>query len=70
MRISDISVSRTHSFIRYINGKFTIFDNNSKFGTLIKMNNNLDINNEKKAVQIGRTVLTLAIKLGSVKGGN
>ncbi|KAL4452983.1 hypothetical protein ABPG73_000909 [Tetrahymena malaccensis] len=70
VRISDISVSRTHSMIKYKDGKFTIFDNNSKFGTLIKINENLDIVSDKKAVQIGRTVITFAQKMGSVGGGN
>ena len=37
IRISDISVSRFHAFIKYENNNFLIFDNNSKFGTLIKM---------------------------------
>ncbi|EGR29443.1 hypothetical protein IMG5_155500 [Ichthyophthirius multifiliis] len=62
VRISDISVSRTHSMIKYINNQFLIIDNNSKFGTLIKLKNNIEINQEKKAVQIGRTVITFVLK--------
>ena len=33
LRVSDISVSRFHAYIKNINYKFYIFDNNSKFGT-------------------------------------
>lgn len=50
VRISDISVSRTHSMISYKEGRFVIIDNNSKFGTLIKINEPLDIGADKKAV--------------------
>ena len=34
IRITDISVSRFHSMIKYYKGNFYIEDNNSKFGTL------------------------------------
>lgn len=37
IRISDISVSRLHAFIKYEDGNFVILDNNSKFGTLVKL---------------------------------
>jgi len=43
IRISDISVSRLHAFIKYQHGKFLITDNNSKFGTLIKLNKKFPI---------------------------
>lgn len=39
-----------------------ILDNNSKFGTLIKLQKDLQIRTEKVAVQIGRTVVTCAVK--------
>ena len=35
IRISDISVSRLHAYIKYENGQFLLTDNNSKFGTLV-----------------------------------
>jgi pSer/pThr/pTyr-binding forkhead associated (FHA) protein len=35
IRIADISVSRIHAKIQLVNGKFLLFDNNSKFGTLV-----------------------------------
>ncbi len=39
VRINDISVSRSHSTIKYNNGNYSIEDNNSKFGTLILQQN-------------------------------
>jgi pSer/pThr/pTyr-binding forkhead associated (FHA) protein len=44
IRISDISVSRCHAIIRYVDKKFYIEDNNSKFGTLIGFNAPILIN--------------------------
>jgi len=35
IRISDISVSRLHAFISYVDNKYILTDNNSKFGTLV-----------------------------------
>ena len=37
IRISDISVSRFHAFMKYSDNVFKIVDNNSKFGTLVKL---------------------------------
>ena len=37
MKIADISVSRTHSFIKVRDGKIVVEDNGSKFGTLVKI---------------------------------
>lgn len=39
-----------------------ITDNNSKFGTLVLLKEPIMVNEEKIAVQIGRTVLTFALK--------
>ena len=50
LRISDISVSRVHSHLKFIDGKFLIFDNDSKFGTLILLNDNYPIRMDKAAV--------------------
>ncbi len=36
IRITDISVSRNHANIKYVNGSFYLFDNKSKFGTLVR----------------------------------
>lgn len=62
LRISDISVSRIHAFLRYINGEFKIYDNESKFGTLILLNDDYEITRDKAAIQIGRTVFTFVMK--------
>lgn len=39
-----------------------IFDNNSKFGTLIKIQDSIPITESKTAVQVGRTVIICALK--------
>lgn len=62
LRISDISVSRLHAYIRFEKGQFMLYDNNSKFGTLVLMQEPYQITNEKIGVQIGRTVISLALK--------
>lgn len=36
IRITDISVSRNHAQIKNVGNSFYVFDNKSKFGTLIK----------------------------------
>lgn len=64
IRITDISVSRKHAFIRTINDQFFIFDNNSKFGTLVREESlNFEIKKEfeRKAIQIGRTILEFQV---------
>jgi pSer/pThr/pTyr-binding forkhead associated (FHA) protein len=70
IRITDISVSREHAHIKYENDRFLVLDNNSKFGTLIKLQKDLQIKVEKVAVQIGRTVVTCAIKFDEVPISN
>lgn len=62
MRVSDISVSRIHAHIKFTDNKFLIFDNDSKFGTLILLNENYKIKYDKAAVQVGRTVFTFVMK--------
>jgi len=43
MKIADISVSRCHSYLRIRDKKLFIEDNNSKFGTLVKINKPMEI---------------------------
>lgn len=64
LRISDISVSRVHAMLQYEKdrGEFLIVDNESKFGTLILLNKDYKIKNDKAAIQIGRTVFTFILK--------
>ena len=47
MKIADISVSRTHSFIKIRDGKIVVEDNGSKFGTLVKIQRPVDLLNVK-----------------------
>lgn len=62
LRISDISVSRIHAFLRFNDRKFSLFDNDSKFGTLILLERDYPVRVEKAAIQIGRTVFTFVVK--------
>lgn len=62
LRISDISVSRIHAFLRFNDKKFSLFDNDSKFGTLILLDKDYPVRSEKAAIQIGRTVFTFVVK--------
>jgi hypothetical protein len=63
IRVSDISVSRCHAILKYQEGNFYIEDNLSKFGTLVLVRNQIEIEqNFTKAVQIGRTVISFTVK--------
>ncbi len=55
VRINDISVSRTHAVLTYQSGKVYIKDLKSKFGTLVLVQNDIQINEKPVALQIGRT---------------
>lgn len=68
MRIPDISVSRIHAFIQYKQGRFIMTDNNSKFGSLVKLNVPWQVTREKIAFQIGRSVITFVLKKRSDLG--
>ena len=65
IRITDISVSRNHALIKFVNGSFTIFDNKSKFGTLVKEERmEMALTPEhSQAIQIGRTVVVLELRM-------
>lgn len=64
IRISDISVSRFHSSLWLgDDGKLTIADNHSKFGTLKLLQEPLQVNAETHApvyVQVGRALLLIS----------
>ena len=62
IRLTDISVSRIHAHFRLENGRFLIFDNVSKFGTLIKIQNSIPITEERAAIQVGRTVVICCLR--------
>lgn len=61
-RISDISVSRIHAHLKFEDDKFLVYDNDSKFGTLVLLSQNYSVKEDKAAVQIGRTVFTFVQK--------
>jgi len=70
LRENDISVSRLHAFIKYEDGRFIITDNNSKFGTLILLRKDYEIERKKVALQSERTVITFSMKQSSSNGGS
>lgn len=62
VRVSDISVSRNHASISLSNGKVTIKDLKSKFGTLVLMQKPLPLSyNANIKLQIGRTYAELTL---------
>lgn len=63
LRVNDISVSRCHAIIKYIDSKYYLEDNLSKFGSLVLLRDKIEIEqNATKAVQIGRTVVSFTVK--------
>jgi len=50
LRENDISVSRFHAKIRFRDNKFSILDNNSKFGTLVLLRKNYKLEKKKIAL--------------------
>lgn len=68
LRINDISVSRVHSMIKLLNGKFILEDNDSKFGTMVLIKQRsplLPLFN--KAVQVGRSVINFCVKENKIE---
>jgi hypothetical protein len=66
VRINDISVSRTHSCLILQNKKVLLKDLRSKFGTLILVQKEIEVSDQKLSLQIGRsyfeTMITWKIK--------
>ena len=58
VRISDISVSRSHAKIIFRDKKFTLEDTGSKFGTLVLAKHPLTIKENPVVLQIGRTLIS------------
>lgn len=62
VRISDISVSRTHALLRANEqGECFLEDANSKFGTLLLLKAPLRLSSEPVSLQAGRTMLVLQV---------
>lgn len=65
LKLTDISVSRVHAIFSVLKGKLYLKDNNSKFGTLVLMNNPIvvnDVNFKSPWIQCGRTIFRFNIK--------
>jgi len=64
IRITDISVSRCHAFIKLDKGKFYLEDNTSKFGTLVNMRRPFKVSDmyNNVSLQSGRTLVTVSVK--------
>mmetsp|Transcript_7432 Transcript_7432/g.7308 ORF Transcript_7432/g.7308 Transcript_7432/m.7308 type:complete len:122 (+) Transcript_7432:677-1042(+) len=63
LKLSDISVSRHHARIKFVNNQFIIEDQNSKFGTLLQSKKTVPITSHQDvAIQVNRTVLHLSLK--------
>ncbi len=62
IKIPHTSISRLHATIVYSKGEFRLFDNNSKYGTLLKLKKPLKITHQKQGLQIGRSVIIVQLK--------
>ena len=61
VRISDISVSRSHATITFAAGHFGLVDTGSKFGSLVLAPESVVLEaGQRVVVQVGRSVITLA----------
>ena len=66
LRINDISVSRKHASLEYREDGFHIVDYQSKFGTLVLLSDSVSVPEKThQTLQIGRTVVTMKVKLKS-----
>ncbi|KAL8453984.1 hypothetical protein Emed_000598 [Eimeria media] len=61
VRIPDVSISRYHATIRFVDGNFQLEDHNSKFGTLVSLRKAFSIGESVAALQVGRSVVKLSI---------
>lgn len=60
IRVNDISVSRCHAVLKLKQGKFILEDCNSKFGTLMKVEQEITLGTEKVTLQMGRSLVTMS----------
>ena len=62
LKLKDLSVSRSHAFIDF-DDYFYLSDNNSKFGTVLLINNPIFVDKTNKlALRINRTILKFSVK--------
>eukprot|EP00826_Nyctotherus_ovalis_P003133 TRINITY_DN10630_c0_g1_i8.p1 TRINITY_DN10630_c0_g1~~TRINITY_DN10630_c0_g1_i8.p1 ORF type:complete len:123 (-),score=36.19 TRINITY_DN10630_c0_g1_i8:8-355(-) len=63
IRINDISVSRHHAILKVIGDGVFLDDNDSKFGTLVEIREQLELVIDRPYyIQIGETVMALLVK--------
>lgn len=71
VRVNDISVSRCHAIIKYKPDGVYIEDNRSKFGTLVLLKEQYNMQLEyTSAVQVGRTVVSFTVRNTGVESGS
>lgn len=65
IRLSDISVSRNHAILSYEKGYWQLTDSKSKFGTLLLVDEPVDLMKLKRQsnFQIGKTVVQINMKM-------
>ncbi|PFH34599.1 FHA domain-containing protein [Besnoitia besnoiti] len=61
VRIPDVSISRYHATIRFVDGHFQLEDHNSKFGTLVSLRKAFPIGDVDVALQVGRSVVKFSL---------
>ena len=63
LRVNDISVSRLHADMRFENDEFIVQDRQSKFGTLVKFKDEVEINDKDSnaRIQCGRLLLEFKV---------
>jgi len=62
VRLDEVSMSRWHASIKFSNGQFFIEDHNSKFGTLLALQQPLLLQADTPiSVKVGRTILSFAV---------
>ena len=56
LRMADLSTSVNHAQINFVDNRFMIFDNNSRFGTLLELRKPFKIENHGVALQVENKV--------------
>ena len=63
VRISDITASNIHCYLKYENGKFYLEDNESKYGSVVLVKNKMPIfSGVEKSCQVGRSILNFSVE--------
>ena len=63
VKLSDVSVSRLHAVMRHEDGKITLKDRGSKFGTLINCEKVVQVSKSKPSyLQIGKAFMEFSMK--------